>query len=178
MLSKTIVLSGPAKILAIGTGVFRNNGTQSGTGGGVQIVLLNSTNAAVAFAPSTQVGVPGNGSGATQAFISQGVVGNPPGTDVTVPAGTYTLRLDFNANGICGAGAEHPVIDEGSLSYLVVDEHHSGLYGTGRGEPVRFYFATIRGHALVVAVDTPSIKVFRLATPIARQMLATMKLLG
>jgi hypothetical protein len=119
--SKTITLSSPAKILAIGTGLFGNNGTQSGTGGNAQIDLVNaSTGAIVAVTFPAGVLVPGNGSGAVASFTTQGILGKPAGTDVTVPAGTYDLRLDFNANGICGAGAEQPVVNGAVLTYLVI----------------------------------------------------------
>jgi hypothetical protein len=51
-------------------------------------------------------------------------------------------------------------------------------YGTGRGEPVRLYFAEIAAptHVLAVNVDTPNARVFARMTSVAAKLLASLRL--
>jgi hypothetical protein len=116
--SKGIVLSAPAKVFAIGTGLFSNNGTSTGNGGGAFVVLVDSSGAWAGYTPTQSVSVTA-GTNEEHAFTAQGVLSIPPSTGVTVPAGSYTINLDFNARGSC-AGAEHPVVDAATLTYLIL----------------------------------------------------------
>jgi hypothetical protein len=54
-------------------------------------------------------------------------------------------------------------------------------FGTGRGEPIRFYFATLRrgnkrAHTFVIDVDAPSAKAFRAVIPSAEKIVAGVRL--
>jgi hypothetical protein len=122
VVSKGIVLSAPARIFAIGNGVFSNNATSSGTEGRARVLLVNSSGAEIAATLSQEAKSPAGPPHNVGPFTSQGVLGSPPyrGSAVTVPAGSYTLRLDFATNGICGTGAEHPIVDGAGLTYFIL----------------------------------------------------------
>jgi hypothetical protein len=117
--SSSVTLTSASRIFVIGDGTFLNNGTQSGDGGGAFVRLLDGSSAVVARTQIQLVTVAGNGSFATAPFLTQGILGKPPGTTATVPAGTYTLELVFDANGNCGGNAEHPFAT-GELTYMVL----------------------------------------------------------
>jgi hypothetical protein len=120
VISQTITVAAPSKILAIANGLFENNSTQSGTGGGAFVALLDSSNTAVALTAPAQVSVPGNASGASESFVTQGVLGRPLGTTVTVQPGTYHLDLDFDAAGRCAPGAEQAAVEDAALTYMTL----------------------------------------------------------
>jgi hypothetical protein len=120
VISQTITIAAPSRIFVIATGLFDNNGTQSGTGGVAFAVLLDSSNTVVALTPGFDVRVPGNGSGATEPFVTQGVLGQPAGTTVTVQPGTYQLDLRFGALGQCPSGTELVAVDDAALTYMTL----------------------------------------------------------
>jgi hypothetical protein len=77
VVSQTITVAAPSKIFVIANGLFENNLTQSGSGGGALVALVDSSNTAVALTESIEVSVPGNASGASEQFLTQGVLGHP-----------------------------------------------------------------------------------------------------
>ena len=68
------------------------------------------------------------------------------------------------------------------LTYFVIrGPGYKHEFGTGRGEPIRFYFATLRrggkrAHTFVIYVDAPSVKAFRGVIPAAEKIVAGVRL--
>jgi hypothetical protein len=120
VVSQTITVAAPSKIFVIANGLFENNFTQSGTGGSAFVALVDSSNTAVALTASIEVSVPGNASGASEQFLTQGVLGHLPGTTVNGPAGNYHLNLDFDAAGRCAPGAEQAVVEDAALTCMTL----------------------------------------------------------
>jgi hypothetical protein len=58
--------------------------------------------------------------------------------------------------------------------------HYHFSYGTGRGEPIRLYFATLGSgateHTLLISLDTPSARAFKTVLPVASRILASVRL--
>jgi collagen triple helix repeat protein len=114
--STPLVLTAPAKIYAIATGLFAANGSDSD--GGSASVKLRQGPTVIGSVMSAFVDVtPPHGQAG---FTTQGVLGQPLETAVTVPAGSYSLQLDFHANGTCGAAGLRPLVGNVSLTYLVL----------------------------------------------------------
>ena len=79
------------------------------------------------------------------------------------------------------APREDPSCQGPCLSYLAFRGHGRPFaFGTGLGEPVRLYFATVRlgtvTHTLAIAIDAPSAKAFGDAVPVAEKILASLRL--
>ncbi len=58
---------------------------------------------------------------------------------------------------------------------------HFGFdYGTGRGEPIRLYFASLgagtKAHTLVISIDTPNAATFSAVIPTAEKVADSVKL--
>lgn len=108
----------------------------------------------------------------------------------TIAGHLRSLRVNFNVSSTaprCSHSCPGPCIGYFLFFRGVVPSpdlppgHTPGVtdgFGTGRGEPTRFYFARIRkpSHLLVVGVDTPNPKVFKKMTAVAERILATLRL--
>jgi hypothetical protein len=97
--------------------------------------------------------------------IAHGVLAKSVNLDVSATA----PRLDPSCPGPC-------------LGYFVIrGPGYNHEYGTGRGEPIRYYFATLRRrgkepHTFAIVVDAPSPKRFRAVIPAAEKIVASLRL--
>jgi hypothetical protein len=89
-----------------------------------------------------------------------------------------SVNLDLSAT----APREDPSCPGPCLTYFVIrGPGYNHEFGTGRGEPIRFYFATLRrgnkrAHTFVIDVDAPSAKAFRAVIPSAEKIVAGVRL--
>jgi hypothetical protein len=89
-----------------------------------------------------------------------------------------SLSLDLSTT----APREDPSCPGPCLTYFVIrGPNYDHEYGTGRGEPVRFYFATLRRgsrrtHTFAIVVYAPSAKTFRAVIPTAEKIVAGVRL--
>jgi len=109
-----------------------------------------------------------------------------PGLVVSIPTARPIARGRIEATSVdldlsVAAPRENPICPGPCLSYLAIrGGKHGFAFGTGLGEPVRLYFATIRigavVHTLAISVDSPSAKAFKAVIPIAEHILDSLRL--
>jgi hypothetical protein len=89
-----------------------------------------------------------------------------------------SVNLDLSVT----APREDPSCPGPCLTYFVIrGPGYNHEFGTGRGEPIRFYFATLRRgnkrtHTFVIDVYAPSAKAFRAVTLSAEKIVAGLRL--
>jgi hypothetical protein len=98
--------------------------------------------------------------------IAHGLLAKSVNLDVAATA----PRMDPSCPGPCLDGY-----------FVIRGPGYNHEYGTGRGEPISFYFATLRRgskkpHTFAVVVDAPSAKTFRSVIPAAEKILARLRL--
>jgi hypothetical protein len=98
--------------------------------------------------------------------IAHGLLAKSVNLDVAATA----PRMDPSCPGPCLDGY-----------FVIRGPGYNHEYGTGRGEPIRFYFATLRRgskkpHTFAIVVDAPSPKAFRAVIPVAEKMLTRLTL--
>jgi hypothetical protein len=90
---------------------------------------------------------------------------------------TKSVNLNLSAT----APREDPSCPGPCLTYFVFNgPGYNFSYGTGRGEPVRLYFATIPSdrakHTFTISIDAPSSKAFNAVIRTAEKILASVRL--
>jgi hypothetical protein len=123
--------------------------------------------------------------GRTTAALIQWLRGNSNFV-VTAPATRRIahglLAKTVNLNLSAKAPREDPSCPGPCLTYFVIrGSGYNHEFGTGRGEPIRFYFATLRprgktAHTFVIYVGAPSAKAFKAAIPSAQRIVASLRL--
>lgn len=120
VVTKTVTLSAPSRLLAIGSGVWnRYSATDAAATGGTADVVISNPDTPLVRTPEM---VAHAGSSDSAVFVLQGVLGSgfPPTNPVTLAAGTYDVSIEFSANGACGAASETVRIDDPTLTVLVL----------------------------------------------------------
>jgi hypothetical protein len=93
-----------------------------------------------------------------------------------LPAKSVNLNLSTSAP------REDPSCPGPCLTYFVISgSNYSHQFGTGRGEPIRFYFATLRrgnktAHTFTIYIGAPSAAAFRAVIQTAEKIIAGVRL--
>ena len=88
----------------------------------------------------------------------------------------------MNLNLSTSAPREDPSCPGPCLTYFVVrGSGYNHEFGTGRGEPIRFYFATLRrrnktAHTFTIYIGAPSAKAFTAVFQTAEKIIAGVRL--
>jgi hypothetical protein len=123
------------------------------------------------------------GVGRTPAALIRWLRGNPnfavsPPKTRRIAGGLAALSVDLDVTAT--APREDPGCPGPCITWFVFGEPRPFGFGTGEGEPVRLYLATLGSgtsrHTFAVAVDTPSPAAFRKIAPVADRILASVKL--
>jgi hypothetical protein len=96
-----------------------------------------------------------------------------------IAGGLAAKSIDLDVAAI--APREDPGCTAACVTYFVFKgPHYAFPYGTGRGEPIRLFFALVgtgkAPHTFTVSIDTPSPTAFKAVIPIAQRILASVKL--
>jgi hypothetical protein len=101
-------------------------------------------------------------------------------TKVVLARGLATTSVDLDV--AAAAPRSDPSCPGPCLDYFNFSgPNYEFGFGTGRGNPVRLYFATLRGangtsHTFTIAIETPSARAFAAVLPVARKILASVRL--